>query len=271
MSKNPEHFYRVYKITKRSGGRRQIEAPRRFIKLIQRWIYLNILNTKQLPDNITGFVRGKNIFTNAEPHKTNKNLMVIDIKDFFPSVSSKVVFNIFKDFGFPTKVNRLLTGLCTYDSRLPQGAPTSPSLANLAFHSVDLKLIDLSKGWECSYTRYSDDIAFSGNTPFLSEDKKEVRSILKKAGFKINLRKSRIIGSGGRQILTGLVVNQNALPLRYKRRQWRALFHQVSLKPINYVGQYSKLKGLASFINEYNPKLASKYSLLANEVQKLEK
>jgi retron-type reverse transcriptase len=270
MSNNSSYYYRVYRISKHAGGYRQIEAPRRFLKLIQRWIYTNILTTHEFPDCVTGFISGRNIFTNAEPHKKNKNLMVIDIKDFFPSVSGKEVYKVFKSFGFPRKVLTLLTGLCTFDDRLPQGAPTSPAIANLVFNPADLALQDLAKGWDCYYTRYADDIAFSGNTSFTRKDVKQVSDILKECGFSINPRKTRIIGGGGCQILTGLVVNSSGLPPREKRRKWRATFHQASIEPAKYVSQSQSLKGIASFINEYNSELATKYMQIANKIPETE-
>ena len=270
MSRFSERYYRVYTVSKKGGGKRQIEAPRRYLKLIQRWIYLHVLSKRQLPSMVTGFVHGKNIFSNAEPHKPLKNLMVIDIKDFFPSVSEKEIVRIFKSFGFPIKVATLLARLCTFESRLPQGAPTSPTLANLAFVPVDLTLQDLAKGWDCVYTRYADDIAFSGNLSFSYKDKREVAQILQQSGFRINHRKSRIIGSGARQILAGLVVNKDGLPPRYKRRRWRARFHQASLNPTQYVGQSAKLKGIAAFVNEYDHDLARQYFYIANQVAEAE-
>ena len=167
-------------------------------------------------------------------------------------------------------LTNIITGLCTLDNRLPQGAPTSPVIANLAFNSVDLALQDLAKGWDCTYTRYADDIAFSGNTTFSRKDTKAVSQILGQSGFDINTRKTRIIGSGGRQILTGLVVNASGLPPRDKRRRWRAMFHQASLEPPKYIGQSQSLKGIASFINEYNIGLASNYMHIASQISELE-
>ncbi len=270
MSNNSQEYYRIYKISKRAGGYRQIEAPRRFIKLIQKWIYLYILTTHELPEAVTGFVRGKNIFSNTKPHIPNKNLMVVDVKNFFPSISYQDVHRIFKSFGFPSKVNTLLTGLCTLYERLPQGAPTSPALANLVFNPVDLALLDLAKGWDCAYTRYADDIAFSGNTLFSKKDIKTVSEILKDWGFQINPKKTRIIGGGGRQMLTGLVVNTSGIPPRIKRRRWRAMFHQASFDPSKFLGKSQMLKGMSSFINEYNSKLSSKYFDIAEKVARLE-
>lgn len=270
MSGFSERYYRVYTVSKKGGGKRQIEAPRRYLKLIQRWIYLHILSKRQLPSMVTGFVHGKNIFSNAEPHKRSKNLMVVDIEDFFPSIDERQVSRIFRSFRFPIKVAHRLAGLCTFESRLPQGAPTSPALANLAFEPTDRALEDLARSWDCVYTRYADDIAFSGDTVFSYQAIEEVAQILQESRFSINYRKSRILGSGARQILAGLVVNKDGLPPRYKRRRWRAKFHQASLNPIKYIGQSSKLKGIAAFINEYDNVLAQKYWHIANQVAELE-
>jgi len=270
MARSSEQYYRVYKVSKRRGGTRQIEAPRRYLKLIQRWIHFHILRTHELPSTVTGFILGKNIFSNAEPHIPSKNLMVLDIKDFFPSICLKEVVKIFKSFGFPTKVSNLLAGLCTFESRLPQGAPTSPTLANLAFLPVDRALQDLAVSWGCMYTRYADDIAFSRDIPFHRKDMKEVSKIVRQWGFHINYKKSRIIGSGGCQILAGLVVNTSGLPPRYKRRRWRALFHQAAYEPTKYLGQSSKLKGIAAFVNEYNNELSTNYFNIADRVSELE-
>jgi len=273
MSRSSDQYYRVYKISKKRGGTRQIEAPRRYLKLIQRWIYYHILRTHELPPEVTGFVRGKNIFSNAKPHISSKNLMVLDIKDFFPSVGLKEVVKIFRSFGFSIKVSNLLAGLCTFESRLPQGAPTSPTLANLAFLPVDLALQDLAKGWDCKYTRYADDIAFSGDTYFHRKNMTEVSKIVCQWGFHINYKKSRIIGSGGRQILAGLVVNTSGLPPRYNRRRWRAMFHKAAHEPSQYLGQASKLKGIAAFVNEYNneynKELATNYFNIADKTTEL--
>ncbi|MBN1367296.1 MAG: RNA-directed DNA polymerase [Dehalococcoidales bacterium] len=257
-------------MSKRAGGYRRIEAPKRFIKVIQKWIYFYILCTRELPETVTGFVRGKNIFSNAKLHIPNKNLMVVDIKDFFPTINNKEVYEVFKSFGFPWRVCTLLSDLCSLNGRLPQGAPTSPALANLVFKPVDLELQDLAKRWNCTYSRYADDIAISGNNTFSNKDIKSISDILKQWGFNINHKKTRIVGSGGSQILTGLVVNTSGLPPRNKRRRWRAMFHQASVNPLKYSGKSQSLKGLASFVKEYNPKLSSQYFNIASLVFELE-
>jgi len=160
MSIYPSNYYRIYKIPKAGNKFRQIEAPRRFLKLVQRWIYDHMLSQVSLPSEVHGFTSQKDIFTNAKPHLGAKNIMVIDIKDFFPSIKSKSVRRVFKELGFPRKVSNRLTCLCTFDDRLPQGAPTSPALANIVFSPIDRELIGIAKKWGCEYTRYADDLFF---------------------------------------------------------------------------------------------------------------
>jgi len=270
MSRNPQLHYRRYRIRKAAHGYRNIEAPRRFLKLVQRWIYDHILSNAPLPSSVHGFIPGRDIFSNVQPHLKSKNIMVIDIKDFFPSVKQRQVRRVFKELGFPVKVTTLLTNLCTLDGRLPQGAPTSPALANIVFSPVDNQLTNLAKEWECEYTRYADDLVFSGNVRFTNKHKLRAMKIIEEAGFRINARKTRIIGSGGRQIVAGLVANEKGLPPRSKRMEWRATFHQASLHPKRFEGEGLRLMGIAAFVNKYNSALSKQYKEIAQEVIKSE-
>jgi RNA-directed DNA polymerase len=266
METFPHRMYRIYEVPKSSGGTRQIEAPRRFLKLIQEWIYEYICSKPRLEENVNGFVRGKSIFSNATVHTKNKNLMVVDVSDFFPSVKSNKVEAIFQELGFPPIVSHQLTNLCCLDGHLPQGAPTSPALANLVFRPVDTELISLSRTWQCDYTRYADDLAFSGFKRFSAEDEKQVEQILFPFGFSINPRKSRIIGKGGRQIVAGLVINSRALPPRIVRRKWRATFHRASKHPSEFRERMGYLFGVASFINQYSKDMSKTYRDIAQQV-----
>lgn len=270
MSRNPEPHYRRYRIRKASHGYRDIEAPRRFLKIVQRWIYDHILSDISIPSSVHGFTPNKDIFSNVQPHLKSKNIMVIDIKDFFPSIKQKQIKHVFKELGFPVKVTRLLTYLCTLDGRLPQGAPTSPALANITFSTVDNQLSNLAEEWECEYTRYADDLIFSGNARFTNKHKSRAVRIIEEAGFHINRKKTRIVGSGGRQIVAGLVANEKGLPPRPKRMEWRAMFHQASLDPKKFKGEGLKLMGIAAFVNKYNSILSNQYKEIAREVIKCE-
>jgi RNA-directed DNA polymerase len=266
MEKSPHLFYRSFVVRKKSGGYREIEAPRRFLKTIQQWIYEYICSKANLSNNVKGFVRGQSIFDNARVHAKNRNLMVLDISDFFPSVTFAQVENVFKDFGYPTRVQHQLAALCCLNGHLPQGAPTSPSLANLVFKQVDEELSKLAKEWKCDYTRYADDLAFSGNKVFSKPDIADVEKILGGFGFSLNQQKSRIIGQGGQQIVAGLIVNNNALPPRVNRRRWRATFHRANRYPKEFVDKVNSLFGIASFVNQFSSETSAKYREIANTV-----
>lgn len=268
MEKFPDNFYRTFRVKKNSGGYREIVAPRRVLKTIQRWIYVHICLKAAPNDCVMGFIKGKNIFDNGRVHAKNRNLMVIDISDFFPSVKFAQVEDVFRHFKFPERVAHQLTALCCLHECLPQGAPTSPALANLVFRPVDLELSKLSKEWGCSYTRYADDLAFSGSKVFSEKDKSRVAQVLNQFGFSINERKSRIIGQGGRQMVAGLVINHCALPPRATRRRWRAMFHRASRYRREFADRVQNLSGIVSFVNQFEPETALKYRKVLEKVQR---
>jgi retron-type reverse transcriptase len=137
-------------------------------------------------------------------------------------------------------------------------------LANIAFASSDTILSDLSERWGCIYTRYADDLAFSGDRHFNKDDIQIISEILNGNGFQINNNKSRILGKGSRQVIAGLVINKYGLPPREKRRKWRALFYNVSKNPQEVKTKESQLRGIASFVKQYNPSIASAYFEIAN-------
>ena len=270
MEKSPHLFYRRFVARKTGGGFREIKAPRRYLKIIQQWIQEHILLKGTLPDNVKGFVKGQSIFSNAKVHAKNRNLMVIDVSNFFPSITFAQVEAVFGDFGYPNRVQHQLTALCCLDGHLPQGAPTSPSLANLVFKPVDEELSKLAKKWKCDYTRYADDLAFSGSRAFSKLEISHAEKILNRFGFSLNKKKSRIIGQGGRQVIAGLVVNNNALPPRVRRRRWRATFHRASKYPKEFMDRVHTLLGIASFVNQFSPQTAAKYRDIARKVLQLQ-
>lgn len=266
MEKFPERFYRSFDLRKSGGGFRHIQAPRRFLKTIQRWILNYICSQGDLSENVFGFVKGRSIFDNAKVHAKNRNLMVIDVSDFFPSITFSQVEAVFKSFGFPNRVAHQLSALCCLGEYLPQGAPTSPAIANLVFKPVDDRLTKLATNWGCNYSRYADDLAFSGPELFSNAQKSAVEEVLTSFGFSINKKKSRIIGQGGRQVVSGLVVNSNVLPLRTIRRCWKATFHRASKHPEEFVGQVARLLGIASFVNQFSQETSTKYKGIAKRV-----
>lgn len=266
MGKFPHRYYRTFTVSKKAGGVRKIEAPRRFLKVVQRWIHDHILLSRTFPPYVIGFVRGRNIFDNGRPHAGSRNLMVVDIQDFFPSIGAEKISKVFLEFGYPPQIAWQLTSLCSLEGRLPQGAPTSPTIANIVFLPVDKELERLAQQWRCKYTRYADDLAFSGSRSFGIEDIATVEAMIVNYGFSLNQSKSRIIGSGGRQIVAGLVVNRVAQPPRFKRRIWRATFHRASKHPREFLNRVGTLRGIAGLVNQYNPALAENYGAVVRKI-----
>ena len=270
MEVRSERYYRRFSLPKRSGGRRQIVTPRRFLKTIQRWLLHRVLTALPTSDDSHGFVPGRNIFTNAEVHLGGRNLLAVDIHDFFPSVGIGRVRALLQEYlPFPESVAGQLAGLCTLDGALPQGAPTSPQLANAAFHTADLALAELAAEWGVAYSRYADDLAFSGERIFTAEDVQVVSDVVEQTGFALHGGKTRIVGTGGRQIVAGIVVNHAGLPPREVRRRWRAMFHRAGRHPREFINRAAQLSGVAAFVNQYNANLAVEYWAVAEQVSAL--
>ena len=272
MSARPDLYYRRFKLRKRSGGYREIVTPRRFLKTIQRWILHNSFHALPVSDSAHGFIEGRNIFTNAIPHLSGRNVLAVDIQDFFPSVSRADVLTLLRQhLPFSHSVASQVAGLCTLDGILPQGAPTSPRLANAAFSPFDAAFEALANDWGCAYTRYADDIAFSGERQFTRDDVTVISGLLADSGFNIQHRKTRIVGSGSRQIVAGIVVNHAGLPPRETRRRWRAMFHRARHHPTEFGDRGHHLLGVASFVKQYSPELAARYEAIASDVLKRSK
>jgi retron-type reverse transcriptase len=232
----PMRAYRYRWIPRRNGPPRLLEIPKAILKRMQRKILAEILDPIPLHPAAHGFRAGRSIVTNATAHCGNPTVLRFDLIDFFPSVSSARVFRIFRTLGYPIAVAKLLMGLCTtkipadvWDARpgardgsdflarqrlvsrhLPQGAPTSPALANLAAHRLDRRLAGLAKAAGAAYTRYADDLTFSGGGDLARSRKRletHIAVIAHEEGFALNHRKTRMMRAGVRQQVTGVVVN----------------------------------------------------------------
>ena len=220
-------------LPKRSGSVRLIEAPKARLKAVQRRILREILNLVPAHDSAHGFVRGRSCHTAARRHGGEQIVVGLDLRDFFLTVPLRRVHGLFRCAGYPWPVARALTGLCSTVTpasvlgagpadwtgrdrhrftHLPQGAPTSPALANLCAYRLDCRLSGLAGGMEAQYTRYADDLAFSGGEdlqsgigPFL----RGVATVVEDEGFALNPSKTRVMRRHRRQQVTGLVVNDH--------------------------------------------------------------
>lgn len=217
----PYKFYRKFNIKKKNGKLREINEPLPNLKDIQLWINEFILK-KVEQDNkyITSYKRNKSIKDNAKFHKGQRDVLNIDIKDYFGSISLIKVYKYFIYLGYNKKVAFLLAKLCCYKGCLPQGAPTSPLLSNLVTRHLDNRLLGFARKIKLKYSRYADDITFSGNI----EEKfviKVVKEILKESNFEINYKKVRNQKYYQRQQVTGIVVNEKLQVSRKFRNNLR--------------------------------------------------
>lgn len=268
MAKFPDRYYRKFTIPRKSGGEREILAPRTFLKTVQHYIATEILGLHQFGNHVTGFVKHRGINENGAFHRGAPFLLNVDLADFFGSVRERNVRQAFEDLGYSRDVARLLMGLCTYRDSLPQGAPTSPGLSNLAFEAADQDIITLSSSHGLTYSRYADDLTFSSqNAPISRSFLRSLGAIISLHGFQLNARKTRFAKPGQAKYVTGMVVNEKVHPKRELRRRLRAMFHQARLRPEKFSDQASIIKGWASFVNSYDRRLGPTYLKIAASLQ----
>ena len=214
--------YTQKEIPREGKNPRIISIPNPFLKNVQRRILHWILDKEELHDAAHGFVKKRSIFTAAEPHTGKRVVIAVDIRNFFDTITSNRVYGVFKQIGFEKKDASALTSLCTYNNSLPQGAPTSPALANLVCRRMDSRLSGLVSKYGHSYTRYADDLFFSGDSKIIRLIP-YIKSIVNDEGFETADEKFRIMRSGGRQRILGLNVNSKVSIPRKVRRIIRAM------------------------------------------------
>lgn len=234
---NGEHRYTSFQIPKkRKGEFRTIDAPIEPLKTIQRALNCVLQAVYTPHPAATGFVQGRSVVDNARVHVAQRYVYNLDLKDFFPSIRSGRVYArlLAKPFSLPPQIASLICDLCCYTNSegqkvLPQGAPTSPTLTNIICERMDRKLLRLAKAYDLQYTRYADDISFSGNT-FVFAPEGRFCTLLKhiveeEEHFTINPAKTRLAHRGIRQEVTGISVNEKPNISRDYVRQLRVLLH----------------------------------------------
>lgn len=225
--KNVFHRYRQFKIKKKSGGFRQITAPRNRSFMFLLDCLNEVLKAVYTPSqHAMGFTEGRSVVLNASKHKGANYVFNIDLKDFFPSIEQPRVWKRLQlqPFNFPVPVASTIAGLCcmketrvmTDGSKkdfyvLPQGAPTSPIITNLICDKLDHRLGGLAHRFGLNYTRYADDITFSSMHNVYqanSEFRKELARIIGDQGFTMNEKKTRLQKRGSRQEVTGINISE---------------------------------------------------------------
>jgi len=232
---------------KSDGSLRLIEEPRPFLKRLQRRILADLLSQAPPHPAATGFRRHICCIQGAARHAGEQMLVCFDLRHFFPSVALPRIYALFRTLGYPAPVARDLAGLCTAITppavlhrpglsardqlsmrHLPQGAPSSPALANLAAFRLDTRLAGLARRLSANYSRYADDLAFSGDAPIAPILLRAVPQIVAEEGFALNPAKTRATPAHRRQMVTGLVVNRRVNLPRAEYDRLKAILHHLA-------------------------------------------
>jgi len=243
--------YFSFHIQKKNGGVREINAPSAGLKKAQHnlanilylcWEEINIKNN--LKPLAHGYQKGLSIYSNALLHKNKRYVLNFDLKDFFPSINFGRVRGYFlknRDFKLNEKIATYIAQIASFKNELPQGSPCSPIISNLIAHILDVRLVQLAKKYSCQYSRYVDDITFSTNQQIFPQKiafyeknnfnncrlGSEVKEQIKRSGFFINPRKTRMTFHNDRQLVTGLVVNKKVNIRREYYLRARSMVHSL--------------------------------------------
>ncbi len=278
------HYFR-FEVKKKSGGTRVLHSPHRELAAVQRWVFREILTKLEVHDAAHGFVAGRSTLSNATPHAGKDVVVNLDLKDFFPSIHFPRVRSLFERAGYSGAVATILALICTESPRtqvvytgstyqvangpraLPQGACTSPALSNLIALRLDRRLSGLAAKMGLTYTRYADDLTFSGGTEFRDRVgylMARVRNISEAEGFTVNESKSRVLRRSTAQVVTGLVVNDRPNLPRAERRRLRAVLHQAGKQGLDAQSRPGRppirqwLLGMISYLKMVRPELGQR-------------
>lgn len=256
------YFYRDFEITKKNGKKRPISEPLPSLKEIQIWILKNILEKVPISPFAKAYKPKTSLTENLKFHKNQPKVFTLDLENFFPSIKMDLVEKVFLELGYSKMVANLLAKLCTRDNALPQGAPTSPYLSNLIFKEADAMIADYCKQQKIRYTRYADDLSFSGDFDE-NEVLDKVTSVVEKMNLRINKNKTRLMTPDKRQTVTGIVVNDKPQVSFKKRNALRQAMYYIKkfgidehrvYKEIKQANYLEHLLGKINFILQINPK-----------------
>lgn len=256
---------------------REITAPSRGIKQRQQWILEEILEKQDISNNCHGFVKNRSILTNARMHMGHKNILNLDIQDFFPSVTQDMVKSLFQQTGYGESAAEALAKICCYEGKLPQGAPTSPYISNLILKNMDQELENFCQKKDITYTRYADDMSFSSNQEIYGH-LKDIRAVIQRYSFQINEKKTCYYQDPHRKIVTGLVVKETevCVPKKFKRKLRQEIYycrqlgvqkHLDNTGNSNCVGFKEYMYGKAYFVAMVEPETGEKYLKELDEIE----
>ncbi|WP_269242118.1 retron St85 family RNA-directed DNA polymerase [Flavobacterium limnophilum] len=256
------YFYRDFEITKKNRTKRPISEPLPSLKEIQIWILENILEKVSVSPFAKAYKAKTRLMENLKFHKKQPKVFTLDLENFFPSIKMELVEKVFLELGYSKMVSNLLAKLCTRDNGLPQGAPTSPYLSNLVFKEADGIIADFCKKRKIRYTRYADDLSFSGD---FDEDEllEKVVETIKNLNLRLNKSKTKLMTPDKQQTVTGIVVNDKPQVTFKKRNALRQAMYYIKkfgldehrvFKEIKQKNYLEHLLGKINFVLQINPK-----------------
>jgi hypothetical protein len=268
--------YVAFAIPKRAGGERIIHAPKKKLKGVLRTLDKLLVSKLPVSEHAHGFVRGRSIATNAKAHVGKPMVAKFDIKDCFPTIRMGRVRGLLLSLGYCYPVAAALAVLMTESPRQPveaegklyqtpigprvclQGAPTSPGLCNAILLRLDRRLAGIARKRGLAYTRYADDLTFSGPEAEIRKLLGLVPKVVGEEGFEINRDKTRIMRQSGRQVVAGVIVNKDMGLSRKTRRKLRAALHQHKAGKIDDLAAGARLEGKIAYLHMLNPGQAAR-------------
>jgi RNA-directed DNA polymerase len=267
--------YLIFAVPKRSGGHRLIHAPKRRLKAIQRSLHELLVSKLPVSPYAHGFRAGRSVATNAAPHVGKPIVIKLDIADCFPTIHFGRVRGLLIGCGYSYPVAQTLAVLMTEPPRQPveidgtlyhvpvgprvcvQGAPTSPGLCNAILRRLDYRLAGLARKYGFEFTRYADDLTFSGHDPAAIKPLVTLAArIAREEGLPLNRQKTRVLRAGQHQTVTGVTVNQVAGLSRQERRRIRAALHQERIAKEADPAASRRLQGKLAYLRMLNPEQA---------------
>ena len=239
LSNSLDKHYRNVPVPKRDGSMRKLSVPDRILKMVQRSIADNILSQYPISRYAMAYAAGSNVQKNASVHVGKKKILKLDVDGFFDHITyARVKELVFCKENYSEPIRILLTMLCYYRELLPQGAPTSPAITNIVMRDFDERIGKYCEENNVSYTRYCDDMTFSGK--FDTEEMIAlVRTELRGLGLFLKNRKTVVIPSTKRQTVTGIVVNEKiGLTKEYKKKIRQEIYY---MKKYGIDGHLSKI------------------------------
>jgi hypothetical protein len=285
-------LYTTFYIEKKSGGKRAIHAPAPIMRFLQGRILNTLLDKVPYPEHVAAYVKRRSTAYSAEKHVGKGTLIVVDLKDFFPSTRQAAIRHALQDyFHFNHYVANLIAALCTvpmqfgYGERncVPQGGPTSGAICNLvAMHRLDGPVLAVCEEFGLTYTRYADDLAFSTEKVFsearVRQFLKQLNKAVKSSGYRINYKKTRVARQCNQMRLLGTVVNEKVNVMRLQYKRLRARLHHCYYKGFDQVAKEmgvesgakleSQIEGMIAYYTMINPQKANKLRIQLEKARK---